>query len=55
MVTLNEQGQLVSRAEQCNFFNVFMSIAAQATQLEPATQQGYTLGLDGDGLQPFGY
>jgi hypothetical protein len=55
MVTLNEQGQLVSRVEQCNFFNVFMSIAAQATQLEPATQQGYTLGLDGDGLQPFGY
>jgi hypothetical protein len=55
MVTLNEQGQLVSRAEQCNFFNVFMSIAAQATQLEPASQQGYTLGLDGDGLQPFGY
>ncbi len=55
MVTLNEQGQLVSRVEQCNFFNVFMSIAAQATQLIPGTQRGYTLGLDGDGLQPFGY
>jgi hypothetical protein len=46
---------VVSRVEQCNFFNVFMSIAAQATQLVPAAQRGYTLGLDGDGLQPFGY
>jgi hypothetical protein len=55
MVTLNEQGQVVSRVEQCNFFNVFASIAAQLTQLEPGTQQGYTIGLDGDSLQPFGY
>ena len=55
IVTLNEQGQVVSRAEQFNFFNVFTSIAGQQTQLVPAGQRGYTLGLDGDGLQPFGY
>jgi hypothetical protein len=55
MVVLNEQGQVLSRVEQFNFFNVFTSIAGQLTQLEPASQQGYTLGLDGDELQPFSY
>jgi hypothetical protein len=46
---------VLSRIEQFNFFNVFTSIAGQLTQLEPASQQGYTLGLDGDELQPFSY
>jgi hypothetical protein len=55
MVVLNERGQVLSRIEQFNFFNVFTSIAGQLTQLEPAAQQGYTLGLDGDELQPFSY
>jgi hypothetical protein len=55
MVVLNEQGQVLSRIEQFNFFNVFASVAAQLTQLEPASQKGYTLGVDGDQLQPFSY
>jgi hypothetical protein len=55
MVMLNEQGQVLSRIEQFNFFNVFTSVAAQLTQLAPASQQGYTLGLYGDELQPFSY
>jgi hypothetical protein len=55
MVVLNEQGQVLSRIEQFNFFNVFTSVAGQLTQLAPASQQGYTLGLYGDELQPFSY
>jgi hypothetical protein len=54
-VVMNEQGQVVSRVEQFNFFNVFTTIAGQLTQLEPASAAGYTLGLYGGELQPFNY
>jgi hypothetical protein len=54
-LVMNEQGQLLNRIEQFNFFNVFTTIAGQLTQLEPTVERGYTLGLDGDQLQPFNY
>jgi hypothetical protein len=54
-VVLGEQGQVVKRIEQFNFFNVFTSIAGQLTQLGPAAGQAYTTGLDGDQVQPFSY
>ena len=54
-IVLNEQGQVVKRIEQFNFFNVFTSIAGQLTQLGPVAGQAYTTGLDGDQVQPLGY
>jgi hypothetical protein len=54
-IVLGEQGQVQSRIEQFNFYNVFTSIAGQLTQLEPASGAGYTTGLDGGEVQPFNY
>ena len=54
-VVLNEQGTVLTRVEQFNFYNTFTTIAGDLTQLEPASQAGYTLGPDGAQLQPFNY
>ncbi|HEY1917281.1 MAG TPA: hypothetical protein VGH27_17085 [Streptosporangiaceae bacterium] len=54
-VVLNEQGAVLSRVEQFNFYNTFTTIAGDLTQLEPASQAGYTFGPLGGELQPFNY
>jgi hypothetical protein len=54
-IVMNEQGQVVKRIEQFNFYNVFTSIAGQLTQLGPVAGQAYTTGVDGDQVQPFNY
>jgi hypothetical protein len=54
-VVLNEQGAELTRVEQFNFYNTFTTIAGDLTQLEPASQAGYTLGPLGAQLQPFNY
>jgi hypothetical protein len=54
-IVMNEQGQVLKRIEQFNFYNVFTSIAGQLTQLSSVPGQAYTTGLDGDQVQPFSY
>jgi len=54
-VLLDEQGNVVSRIEQFNFFNVFTSINGQLTQLGSAPGRAYTTGADGFQVQPFSY
>jgi hypothetical protein len=54
-VLLDEQGNVVSRIEQFNFFNVFTSINGQLTQLGSTPGQAYTTGVDGFQVQPFSY
>jgi hypothetical protein len=54
-VVLNEQGQVVKRVEEFNFYNVFTTIVGQLTQLGPAAGEAYTTGVDGEQVQPFNY
>ena len=54
-VVLSEQGQVVKRIEQFNFYNVFTTIVGQLTQLGSTAGEAYTTGVDGDQVQPFHY
>ena len=54
-VVLDERGNVVSRIEQFNFFNVFTSINGQLTQLGSTPGRAYTTGVDGFEVQPFSY
>jgi hypothetical protein len=53
-LVINAQGQVVRRIERFQFFNVSTLIAGATTQLNQSGT-GYTLGLDGQQLEPFKY
>jgi hypothetical protein len=53
-LVINSQGQVVRRIERFQFFNVTTLIAGATTQLNQSGV-GYTLGLDGQQLEPFKY
>jgi hypothetical protein len=52
---INEQGTLLHRIEQFNFFNIFLLDMGSYVQLSPTTRTGYTLGPGGTQLAPFRY
>lgn len=52
---LNEQGDLVQRIAQFNFFNIFLLDMGSYLQVNPTTTIGYTLGPGGTQLAPFAY
>jgi hypothetical protein len=52
---LDEQGNLVQRIAQFNFFNIFLLDMGSYLQVNPTTTTGYTLGPGGTQLAPFVY
>ena len=52
---LDEQGNLVQRIAQFNFFNIFLLDMGSYLQVNPTTTTGYTLGPGGTQLAPFAY
>jgi hypothetical protein len=54
-LVINAQGKVLKRIERFQFFNVTTLIAGATTQLNQARHDGYTLGLGGQQLEPFGY
>jgi hypothetical protein len=55
VLTTDEQGNVVSRIERFNFFNVFLLDMGTYLQLNPNTGNGYVLGPGGTELSPFRY
>ena len=55
VLTLDEQGKVISRIERFNFFNVFLLDMGTYLQLNPNTGNGYVLGPGGSELAPFRY
>lgn len=52
---IDEQGSLLQRLEQFNFFNIFLLDMGAYLQVSAATSTGYTLGPGGAQLAPFQY
>jgi hypothetical protein len=55
IVVLGENGQVLQRLERFNFFDISLKIIGNFVQVNPATETGYTLGPDGQELEPFSY
>jgi hypothetical protein len=55
VVVLNHRGDVVSRLQRFNDFNVFTQDIGDYVQLDPTTHTGYTLGPLGQQLAPFTY
>jgi hypothetical protein len=55
VVMLDEQGNVLSRIERFNFFNVFRLDLGMFVQLNPSTRTGYAIGPLGGELAPFVY
>jgi hypothetical protein len=54
-LVVSAQGKVLRRIERFQFFNTTTLIAGATTQLNPGRHEGYTLGLHGQQLEPFGY
>jgi hypothetical protein len=52
---MKEDGTVVQRIERFNYWNELIPLYAHLLQVNPTSRMGYTYGVFGQQLEPFGY